>query len=80
MDRGFWLLMSHIFKDDARNNTGLAIVDHSPQFCLGRGSNDKSNDVCTHVGGALDANRGIILRHPPHEKMPASLTAGVPFR
>ncbi len=27
MDRGFWMFMSHIFKDTAKNNTSLAIVE-----------------------------------------------------
>ncbi len=26
-DRGFWLFMSHIIKDTAKNNTGLVIVE-----------------------------------------------------
>ncbi len=79
MDRGFWLCVSHIFADAAKNNAGLAIVEQSPLFCLGRRSNNESNDICTHVEGAINMDRGIVLGHPPHEKMPESSTAGVPF-
>ena len=78
MDRVFWLYMSHIYEDAAKNDACLAIVEQSPQFCLGRGSNDESNDIHTHVEGAIDAIWGVVLGYPPHEKMPASLTAGVP--
>jgi hypothetical protein len=72
--------VSHIFEDAAKNNAGLAIVEQSPQFCLGRGSNNESNDICTHVEGIINANWGIILEHQPNEKMPASLIVGIPFR
>ncbi len=80
MDRGFQLRMSHISKDAAKNNAGLEIVEQSPQFCLGCGSNNESNDICTHVEGAINADWGVVLGHPPHEKMPASLTVGLPLR
>jgi hypothetical protein len=72
--------MPYIFKDAAKNDTSLAVVEEGSQLGFGRGRNNKMNHICTDMEYPVQTDQVYIFLHPSHEEMPAGLTPGIGLR